>query len=53
MPGVRPTLGRDPPAVNNISAGDVHLAAWQDFYYCYVFLSKADTAVQVSAWVSE
>lgn len=28
-------LGMDPPPVNNVSAGDVHLAAWPDFYYGY------------------
>ena len=48
-------LGEDPPPVNNISAGDIHLAAWQDFYYGYIFVSKvgcATTACKLTCMVS-
>ena len=39
--------------VNNVSVGDVHLAAWTDFFYGYVFTSKAATGATVGtpAWV--
>jgi len=42
-------LGMDPPGVNIVSAGDVHLAAWPDFYFGYIFVSKAEAAKQVVA----
>jgi hypothetical protein len=47
--GPTPPLGMDPPPVNNVSAGDVHLAAWPDFYYGYVFASKEEAARRVAA----
>lgn len=47
------SMGMDPPLVNNVSVGDVHLAAWVDFFYGYVFTSKQHTAATVgtSEWV--
>ena len=32
----------DPPADNEISAGDVHLGVWPDFYFGYIFVSKEE-----------
>lgn len=45
-------VGMDPPLVNIVSPGDVHLAAWPDFYYGYIFNSKAETTatISTSAW---
>eukprot|EP00038_Savillea_parva_P021629 m.35650 g.35650 ORF g.35650 m.35650 type:complete len:793 (+) comp5311_c0_seq1:32-2410(+) len=47
------TLRMNPPLVNNVSAGDVHLAAWSDFFFRYIFTSKRDTAATVNTprWV--
>eukprot|EP00040_Diaphanoeca_grandis_P031710 m.190207 g.190207 ORF g.190207 m.190207 type:complete len:759 (-) comp32396_c1_seq5:146-2422(-) len=43
----------NPPAVNNVSVGDVMLNAWPDFYYDYIFESKAAAQCSISTdtWV--
>jgi hypothetical protein len=53
-PRVRsPMVGEDPPPVNNVSVGDVHLAAWSDFNFRYIFTSKKTTEATVGTplWV--
>ena len=45
--GRRGGCGMDPPPVNNVTAGDVHLAAWPDYYYGYVFQCKTATAASI------
>lgn len=42
-------MGMDPPAVNNVSVGDVSLMAWPDNHWRYVFLSKSAAAASVHA----
>eukprot|EP01052_Picozoa_sp_SAG31_P030688 SAG31_NODE_3169_length_4591_cov_7.118655_4_plen_291_part_00 len=37
----------DPPAVNNVSVGDVTLMAWPDNHWRYIFISKEATAKSV------
>ena len=32
----------DPPSENDVSVGDISLAAWPDFYYGYIFVGKRD-----------
>ena len=46
---VTANLGMDPPQINNVSLGDVHLAAWPDYHYGYLFLSKEQAAFSVQA----
>jgi hypothetical protein len=43
-------LGMDPPpdSWSTASVGDVHLAAWPDYYYGYIFTPKATTAASIT-----
>jgi hypothetical protein len=47
-------LGMDPPpdSWSNASVGDVHLAAWPDFYYGYIFTSKTLTSASAGRQTS-
>ena len=38
----------DPPAVNNVSVGDVSLMAWPDNHWRYIFVSKEATARSIA-----
>lgn len=45
----RRLVGMDPPAVNNVSVGDVSLMAWPDNHWGYIFTSKNATAASIRA----
>lgn len=51
--GRRRLARMNPPAVNNVSVGDVSLMAWPDNHWRYIFLSKRAAAESVRAgnWV--